>query len=57
MKIKLLSVIIISCVSCISNAAEIYNNNGNKLELNGKLNALHYFSDNKSIDGDQTFLG
>ncbi|HAX2087053.1 TPA: hypothetical protein JW655_005248 [Escherichia coli] len=48
--------IIISCVSCISNAAEIYNNNGNKLELNGKLNALHYFSDNKSIDGDQTFF-
>ncbi|WP_213923863.1 porin OmpC [Klebsiella variicola] len=38
------------------NAAEIYNNNGNKLDLYGKVDGLHYFSDDKSVDGDQTYM-
>ncbi|HDC1596279.1 TPA: porin [Salmonella enterica] len=37
-------------------SAEIYNKDGNKLQLWGKLNALHYFSDNKGVDGDETFF-
>ena len=37
------------------NAAEIYNNNGNKLDLYGKVDGLHYFSDDTSEDGDQTY--
>ncbi|MCC5460512.1 porin, partial [Klebsiella quasipneumoniae] len=37
------------------NAAEIYNNNGNKLDLYGKVAGLHYFSDDTSEDGDQTY--
>lgn len=37
-------------------SAEIYNKDGNKVELWGKLNALHYFSDNNGVDGDETFF-
>jgi outer membrane protein N len=38
------------------NAAEIYNKDGNKLDLYGKVDGLHYFSDDKSADGDQTYM-
>ncbi|MBP1520170.1 porin OmpC, partial [Enterococcus faecalis] len=34
----------------------IYNKNGNKLDLYGKIDGLHYFSDDKSVDGDQTYM-
>ncbi|PLN68374.1 porin, partial [Klebsiella quasipneumoniae] len=37
------------------NAAEIYNNNANKLDLYGKVDGLRYFSDDTSEDGDQTY--
>ena len=33
-------------------AAEIYNKDGNKLDLNGKINVSHVFSDNDAQDGD-----
>ncbi|AIR60910.1 porin OmpC [Cedecea neteri] len=36
-------------------AAEVYNKNGNKLDLYGRVKAEHYFSDNSSADGDQTY--
>lgn len=39
-----------------SYAAEIYNKDGNKLDLYGGIRARHYFSDNKKVDGDATFL-
>lgn len=39
-----------------AHSAEIYNKDGNKVQLWGKLNALHYFSDNKGVDGDETFF-
>ncbi|MDR8325230.1 porin, partial [Acinetobacter baumannii] len=39
-----------------ANAAEIYNKNGNKLDLYGKVDGLHYFSDDASEDGDQTYV-
>lgn len=37
-------------------AAEIYHKNGNKLDLSGKLDGLHYFSKNKKLDGDFSYV-
>ena len=39
-----------------THAAEIYNKDGNKLDLYGKVDGLHYFSDDKGADGDQTYM-
>lgn len=39
-----------------TNAAEIYNKDGNKLDLYGKVDGLHYFSDDSTADGDQTYM-
>ncbi|EBJ4730258.1 porin OmpS2, partial [Salmonella enterica] len=36
--------------------AEVYNKDGNKLDLYGKVDGLHYFSDNSGSDGDQTYV-
>lgn len=38
-----------------ANAAEIYNKDGNKVDLYGKVDARHTFSDNKGDDGDATY--
>ncbi len=43
-------------VAGAANAAEVYNKDGNKLDLYGKVDGLHYFSDNKDVDGDQTYM-
>lgn len=40
----------------VVNAAEVYNKDGNKLDLYGKVNGLHYFSDNSGNDGDKTYV-
>ncbi|EHE9766045.1 porin OmpC [Salmonella enterica] len=40
----------------MANAAEIYNKDGNKLDLYGKVDGLHYFSSNKNKDGDQSYM-
>lgn len=38
-------------------AAEIYNKDGNKLDVYGKVKAMHYMSDNAdSKDGDQSYI-
>ena len=37
-------------------AAEVYNKDGNKLDLYGKVDGLHYFSDDAGKDGDQTYV-
>lgn len=42
-------------VAGAANAAEIYNKNGNKLDLYGKVDGLRYFSDNAGDDGDQSY--
>ena len=39
-----------------AHAAEVYNKDGNKLDLYGKVDGLHYFSDDSSNDGDQTYV-
>ncbi|ELG4493666.1 porin OmpC [Salmonella enterica] len=40
----------------MANAADIYNKDGNKLDLYGKVDGLHYFSSNKNKDGDQSYM-
>ncbi|MBM7906589.1 porin OmpS1 [Salmonella enterica] len=42
-------------VAGAANAAEVYNKNGNKLDLYGKVDGLRYFSDNAGDDGDQSY--
>ncbi|PKE30887.1 porin OmpC [Rahnella sp. AA] len=42
-------------VGSTANAAEIYNKDGNKLDLYGRVTAKHYFSDDKGSDGDLTY--
>jgi len=39
-----------------AHAAEIYNKDGNKLDLYGKVDGLRYFSDDSGADGDQTYV-
>ncbi|MTH48048.1 porin OmpC [Intestinirhabdus alba] len=56
MKRKVLAILIPALfVAGAANAAEIYNKNGNKLDLYGKVDARHLFSDNAGDDGDATF--
>lgn len=42
--------------SGMTQAAEIYNKDGNKLDLYGKVKAEHYLSDNNTADGDQSYI-
>ncbi|HEY3986338.1 porin OmpC [Cedecea sp.] len=57
MKVKALSLLVPALlVAGAANAAEIYNKDGNKLDLYGKVDGLHYFSNDKSADGDQTYV-
>ncbi|HAW0376645.1 TPA: porin OmpC [Escherichia coli] len=37
-------------------SAEVYNKDGNKLDLYGKVDGLHYFSNDKQLDGDKTYM-
>ncbi|HCK0220747.1 TPA: porin, partial [Citrobacter freundii] len=39
-----------------AHAAEVYNKDGNKLDLYGKVDGLRYFSDDANKDGDQTYV-
>lgn len=56
MKLKLVAVAITSLLAAGAvNAAEVFNKDGNKLDLYGKVTARHYFSDNKDEDGDKTY--
>ncbi|MBI0437574.1 porin [Dickeya dianthicola] len=61
MKRNVLAVVIPALLAAgAANAAEVYNKDGNKLDLTGKIEAAHYFgneSGNSSYfgDGDQTF--
>ncbi|EAA0898077.1 porin OmpC [Salmonella enterica] len=40
----------------MADAAEVYNKDGNKLDLYGKVDGLHYFSKDKGDDGDQSYV-
>jgi outer membrane pore protein F len=57
MKRNILAVVIPALLAAgAANAAEIYNKDGNKLDLYGKVDGLHYFSSDKSVDGDQSYV-
>ena len=50
MKRKVLAMLVPALlVAGAANAAEIYNKNGNKLDLYGKVDARHTFSDNLAM--------
>jgi Outer membrane protein (porin) len=57
MKRKVLAILVPALlVAGAANAAEIYNKDGNKLDLYGKVDARHTFSDNPGDDGDETII-
>ncbi|MCP1106639.1 porin OmpC [Serratia nevei] len=57
MKRNILAVVIPALLAAgAANAAEIYNKDGNKLDLYGKVDGLHYFSKDEGNDGDQTYV-
>ena len=57
MKRKVLALLLPALLAAgAANAAEIYNKNGNKLDLYGKVDGLRYFSDDANKDGDQTYV-
>ncbi|ECP3611867.1 porin OmpC [Salmonella enterica] len=57
MKRKVLVLVIPALLAAgAAHAAEVYNKDGNKLDLYGKVDGLHYFSDNSGSDGDQTYV-
>jgi len=57
MKLNLVAVAVTTMLAAGAvNAAEVYNKDGNKLDLYGKVTGLHYFSDNDGDDGDKTYV-
>src|SRR5476649_2889155 len=57
MKRSVLAVVVSLIVaSSAANAAEVYNKDGNKLDLYGRVNGKHQFSDNTGSDGDQSYV-
>jgi len=57
MKRKVLAILVPALLMAgVANAAEVYNHNGNKLDLYGKVVGLHYFSDDAGSDGDQSYV-
>ena len=55
MKRKVLAILVPALLMAgAANAAEVYNKNGNKLDVFGKVDARHTFSDNPGDDGDET---
>ena len=57
MKKSTLALVVMGVVASASvQAAEVYNKNGNKLDVYGKVKAMHYISDDDAKDGDQTYV-
>ncbi|MCG0454485.1 porin OmpC [Enterobacter cloacae complex sp. ECC445] len=57
MKRKVLAILVPALLMAgAANAAEMYNKNGNKVDLYGKVDARHTFSDNAGDDGDETYV-
>ena len=57
MKRKVLALLVPALlVAGAANAAEMYNKDGNKLDLYGKVDARHVFSDDAHQDGDATYV-
>ncbi|TDS87081.1 outer membrane pore protein C [Rahnella sp. BIGb0236] len=57
MKLRVLSLVVPALMMAgTAGAAEIYNKDGNKLDLFGKIDGLHYFSKDNGTDGDQSYM-
>ncbi|MCK6931471.1 porin OmpC [Enterobacter roggenkampii] len=57
MKRKVLAILVPALLMAgAANAAEMYNKDGNKVDLYGKVDARHTFSDNPADDGDETYV-
>lgn len=57
MKVKVLFfLVLVLLVVGVVNVVEVYNKDGNKLDLYGKVDGLYYFFDNKDVDGDQIYM-
>ncbi|WON78892.1 porin OmpC [Serratia sp. UGAL515B_01] len=57
MKRNILAVVIPALLAAsAANAAEIYNKDGNKLDVYGKAAGLHYFSNNDGDNGDKSYV-
>lgn len=57
MKMKALALLVPALLMAGAvNAAEMYNKDGNKVDLYGKVDARHTFSDNAGDDGDETYV-
>ena len=57
MKKSTLALMVMGVVASASvHAAEVYNKDGNKLDVYGKVKAMHYISDDATKDGDQTYV-
>lgn len=56
MKLKIVAVVVTGLLAAnVAHAAEVYNKDGNKLDLYGKVTALRYFTDDKRDDGDKIY--
>ncbi len=53
---KRMLVLAMLLVGGYSQAAEIYNKDGNILDLTGSIRARHYFSHDTSVDGDNSYM-
>ncbi len=57
MKLNILAILVPSLIIASgAQAAEIYNKDGNQLDLYGKVKAEHYFSSSSANDGDQSYV-
>lgn len=57
MKRKVLAILVPALLMAgATHAAEMYNKNGNKVDLYGKIDARHTFSDHPGDDGDETYV-
>lgn len=57
MKRKVLAILVPALLMAgAAHAAEMYNKNGNKIDLYGKIDARHTFSDHPGDDGDETYV-
>ncbi|WP_312985862.1 phosphoporin PhoE [Atlantibacter sp.] len=57
MKISTLALVMMSMVTAsAAQAAEVYNKDGNKLDVYGRVKAMHYMSDYSAKDGDKTYV-
>lgn len=56
MKLKVLAVVVPALLAVgVADAAEVYNKDGNKVDIYGKVTARHRFSDDNSNNGDKTY--